>query len=118
MLFFLFYWFYGNKKSRFEPVDNLTLARIFLNTSFIELFVSATWSMFPNYGNIFDCLIFAVAAITLTYPLTKKGVFLLDENFGVVVFRFILPLFMLWSVLRVSYFWLTTILVSILWIKM
>jgi len=118
MLFFLFYWFYGNKKSRFDDIDNLTLANIFLNTSIIELFVFATWSMSPNYGNIFDCLIFAVVAIIITYPLTKKGIFLLDENFGVIVFRFLLPLFMLWSVLRVSYFWLTTILISILWVKM
>ncbi len=93
-------------------MDNLTVAVIFLNTLVIEMFVSSMYFTKPEPLNLFDLTIFMVAVYVCAKQLTKKGVFLLNEKFEFVVFRMILPLFILEAILKISYFWLSCILVG------
>lgn len=118
MLFFLFYWLYGNKKSRYNKIDNITLANIFLNTIFIEILVSATWFMEPYYGNYFDVIAFIAVTTITVKQLTQNGIFLLNENFDFIVLHVVLPLFLLWVVLRISYLYTTAFLIFTTWYKM
>lgn len=118
MLFFSFYWLYASKKSIQREFDNLTLANIFLNTATIEFLVSASWFMSPYYGSAPDILVFGLSVYLLCHQLNNKGVLLLDESYGFILVRLVLPIFLLWAIFRVNYFWVSFILIFNVWLKM